>query len=199
MADRDMRKLEALERVLANPDGIREALSGAIAEECLGLIAEGFRRETDPYGRRWKPKQKPDGRKTLSGPTSRLKNGWHIKRQAADQIVIAPSVDYAAAHQDPLPRARASSSETLRRRARGIDTGRATSFAGADFNGPMQLKRPRRMMVPDEVMGLPPKWERALNEAATDALAQILGGDGRRVSGLRKRLRIDALVGFKVG
>ena len=75
--------------------------SRAMAEEMLQLTFERFRRETDPYGKRWKPKQRKDGRKTLSGKTSRLKNGWHIARCDGGGWMIAPSVDYAAPHQKP--------------------------------------------------------------------------------------------------
>lgn len=55
------------------------------------------------------------------------------------------------------------------------------------------------MMVPDEQRGLPPKWEKQLNETATEAFAAIFGGDGRRVSGLARKLKTNRLVGFKVG
>lgn len=201
MADRNMKSLEALQKVLANPDGIRDLVSSSLAEECINLVKDGFRTETDPYGRKWAPKQKPDGRKTLSGKTSRLKNLWHRKRVSRDEIVIAPGVDYAVYHQDPLPKERLTAEESQQR---SLDRGftqeqiaRSRAF-DTSFIGPAQPKRPRRMMVPDELLGLPSDWERSLNETANEALATIIGGDGRRVSALRKRLDIDAIVGFKV-
>lgn len=202
MAERNMKAIEDLKRKLSKPEAIMDLVATSLAEESLGLIKDGHRTETDPYGQKWAPKKRPDGRKVLSGKTSRLKTGWHIKRVTRDGILIAPSVDYAVYHQDPLPRRRLTSEES---RQRSLDRGftreqidRSRSF-DESFVGPAQLTRQRRMMVPDELLGLPPKWEEALNETANDALATIIGGDGRRVAGLRKRLGISSIVGFKVG
>ena len=163
-----LKSLEALRKVLERPEDIRLLVATSLAEECLSLVSTTFRTETDPYGDKWAPKKRPDGRKVLSGRTSRLKNGWHRKHVDANEVVIAPAVAYAAPHQNPQ---------------RGA-------------NG--QLKRPRRMMVPDATRGLPPRWQTKLNEAATETLATIFAADGRRVSALRKVLGVDSLVGFQV-
>lgn len=167
MATRNMAALEALQKLLSQPERIKAAISKSMAEEAIGLVKDGFRSETDPYGQKWAKRQRETkssrGRKVLSGKTSRLKGGWKIKRADGSQITISPSVEYAEYHQDA------------------------------------KAPRTRRMMVPDESLGLPPKWERALNETVNHALSVIFGGDGRRLSGLRKRLGIDAFVGFKVG
>jgi len=199
------KSVDALEKILSKPDKILDLVATSLAEESLGLIKDGFRTETDPYGQKWVPKQRKDGRKTLSGETSRLKTGWKIKRQDRDEIRISPSVPYALYHQAPLPRRRITDRELAQRGARNIDIGGRRSRSRArdpftvDTIGPAQLTRPRRMMVPDETMGLPPRWEKKLNEAATDAFAAIFGGDGRRVAGVRKALDVDALVGFELG
>jgi len=105
-----------------NADKVLGVISKSLAEESIGLIKDGFRAEADPYERRWKPKQRADGRKTLSGKTSRLKGGWHVVTTTSSGFRVAPSVAYAAAHQAP----------------------------GKRENG--RLKRPRRMMVPDRVI-----------------------------------------------
>jgi phage gpG-like protein len=76
------------------------AISESGAEELLNLVADGFRSETDPYGQGWQPKKKPDGRKTLSGKTSRLKK-FAKKKVSKDGFTIGPTVDYAAPHQNP--------------------------------------------------------------------------------------------------
>ena len=168
--------LADLADLLRDPDAILRMISGSIAEEVLGLIKEGFNTETDPYGRKWAPKQAHDGRKTLSGKTSLLKNGWKVVRQTASEIAISPSVNYANHHQNPQeapPR---------------ID----------DLGPRGLLTRPRRMMVPDGEMGLPREWEDALVETATDGFAQIFKGNARAGAKLRKRV-IGPLVGFKVG
>jgi hypothetical protein len=164
-----LKSLAALAKILERPEDIRLLVASSLAEEALNLTKDTFRSETDPYGDKWAPKQRPDGRKVLSGRTSRLKNGWHRKLVSAEQVIIAPSVDYAAPHQNPQ---------------RGPSG---------------QLKRPRRMMVPSGELGLPPKWSKQLQEASNDAFAAIFGADGRRVSALRNVLGVDALVGFKVG
>jgi phage gpG-like protein len=87
------------QKIFEDGDKAMTVVSRAMAEEMLGLTLERFRVETDPYGKRWKPKQRSDGRKTLSGKTSRLKNGWHIVRCDGSGWTIAPSVAYAAYHQ----------------------------------------------------------------------------------------------------
>jgi hypothetical protein len=139
MADKNqdaMRQLEDWQKLFENGHVMVSATSAAMAEEMVTLIKEGFRKETDPYGRKWKPKQANDGRKTLSGETSRLKGGWHVKRTRQGGFTVAPSVVYAAYHQAP-------------RRGR---------------NG--RLKRPRRMMVPSGERGMPNAWNKQLREVA---------------------------------
>lgn len=196
----DPKSIEALKRMLERPDAILDLVSTSLAEESIGLIKDGFRTETDPYGQKWKPKKRPDGRKTLSGKTSRLKGGWKIVRQDRHEVRVSPSVNYAAAHQDPQPRVRLGDREALRRAARGVEVGRRRrQLFDSEFVGPAQLKRPRRMMVPDDARGLPPKWEKTLNEAATDAFAAIFGGDGRRISAIKRKLGVGSLLDFSVG
>lgn len=201
MASGNIKSMKRLAEALSSIDRIRSMVANSLADECLGLIAEGFRAERDPYGDKWKPKQRRDGRKTLSGPTNRLKTGWHRQSVSPDAIVIAPSVDYAAAHQDPQPRQRLSNDEAMQRSlSRGFSRKQVERSRQVDhsFVGPVALKRPRRMMVPDAIMGMPTKWSRALNESANETLAAVFGG-GRGVSSLRRMLKIDSFVGFKVG
>lgn len=93
------RKLERWQQLLRSSDAIVTHTSRAQAEVALTLIGEGFQDETDPYGDRWKPKQKPDGRKVLHGETSRLRTGWHIESAGKNSWQVAPSVPYAAYNQ----------------------------------------------------------------------------------------------------
>lgn len=74
-----------------------------VAEEMLNFVRERFRTATDPYGKRWKKKKRPDGRKPLHGPTGRLK-AWRVAEANARRIVIRPTVDYAVYHQSAAPR-----------------------------------------------------------------------------------------------
>lgn len=78
-----------------------EMQSAALAEVAVTLVAEGFERERDPYGRAWAKKKRPDGRKVLHGETSRLRTGWHVVSASRRGFHVAPSVDYASYHQAP--------------------------------------------------------------------------------------------------
>lgn len=78
-----------------------EMQSKALAEVSITLIAQGFNRERDPYGRKWAKKKRPDGRKVLHGETTRLRNGWHVVQARRRGFHVAPSVTYAAHHQAP--------------------------------------------------------------------------------------------------
>jgi phage gpG-like protein len=78
---------------------VLEQISRDMADETVGLVQDGFREETDPYGDRWTPKQAQDGRKTLSGKTSRLKGGWHVSARSSRGFTVSPAVNYARFHQ----------------------------------------------------------------------------------------------------
>ena len=93
------KKLKALQEALATSPDVLKVISRNCAEETLNFVKDRFREEKDPYGKRWKPKQIPDGRKVLSGKTSNLKGGWHVAKQSRRGFIIAPSVDYATFHQ----------------------------------------------------------------------------------------------------
>lgn len=144
---KDKDELYKVEQLAAAMDGlprVMNVISRAMGEEVVGLIKKGFRTETDPYGQRWEPKQIPDGRKTLSGPTSRLKGGWHVTKANKGGFTVAPSVDYAAPHQRP----------------------KRNKFG--------RLKRPRRMMVPDRRKGLPQLWADKLEKASEEMLSTTI-------------------------
>jgi hypothetical protein len=169
----DFGKLDAWNALLDNGEAFLEATSAAMAEETIELIKQGFRDETDPYKKRWKAKKRADGRKVLSGRTSRLKGGWHRQRADEGGFVVAPSVDYAAPHQSPK--------------------------TGKDG----QLKRPRRMMVPASELGLPPAWARRYERTAQSAFKGFFstssaGGGGSfvtyAIAGVKRRLNIRSLI-----
>jgi phage gpG-like protein len=87
--------------LMKNSHILIEVQSQALAEVMITLVAEGFNRERDPYGRKWAKKKKPDGRMVLHGKTSRLRNGWHVVSARRRGFHIAASVEYAAYHQAP--------------------------------------------------------------------------------------------------
>lgn len=94
-------RVEALAAQLKNTAPMIEFAGVSAAEEVVNLVKDGFRTETDPYGERWEKKKRRDGRKTLSGPTSRLKNGWHVSERSPEGFKVSPAVNYALPHQNP--------------------------------------------------------------------------------------------------
>ena len=151
----DFAPLARLVQRLDHPDSVLVSVSKVMAEETLDLIDEGFDEERDPYGKPWAPKQKPDGRKVLHGPSGRLKSGYHRTHANADGYGAAAAVEYADHHQRPRHK----------RNVRG-------QFTGGKFGG---LKRPRRMQVPDPKKGMPNEWGDRLAEAAMEALRTAYG------------------------
>lgn len=102
----DFKKVDAWAKAMGAAPDLLENMSRQMAEEATSLIADGFRQQRDPYGRKWKPKQAADGRLTLVGKTARLRNGWHVTRASRGGFGVSPSVDYAIYHQFGAPRAR---------------------------------------------------------------------------------------------
>jgi hypothetical protein len=163
----ELHRIEQLAGALDDGGAIMAIASSVLAEDAIGLIKDGFRAEKDPYGKRWANKQKSDGRKVLSGPTSMLKGGWHVEEHSKRGFLVAPSVDYAAHHQNPQRRKRSSS------RKRRKDGKRRKRADRAGFGG---LTRPRRMMVPDEKRGMPKAWADEFAEAAEETMGQVIIG-----------------------
>lgn len=102
----DFHKLKAWKQLFKTAPELMAPISKDGAEELLGFVQDGFRDQADPYGKPWPAKKIPDGRAVLVGETTRLRRGWHTERVGKKGFVIAPSVDYASAHQDPQPRAK---------------------------------------------------------------------------------------------
>jgi hypothetical protein len=141
---------------------IVEMQSQALAEVTITLIAEGFERERDPYGRAWARKKRDDGRKVLHGKTTRLRNGWHVVSARRRGFHVAPSVDYAAPHQAPR-------------------TGQGGAYSGGQL-------RPTRMMVPTPSLGIPKRWQRDLNPVAIGiAKAYFKAGARSRLNAAKAR------------
>lgn len=102
----DFKKVDSWAKAMGTAPGLLDQMSKQMAEEAIGLIADGFRGQHDPYGRKWKPKKAADGRNTLVGKTARLRNGWHVTRSSRGGFTVSPSVNYAVHHQFGAPRAR---------------------------------------------------------------------------------------------
>jgi hypothetical protein len=96
---RDRKALSDFVDQLRESPKLLEQCGHDMADETVGLVMDGFRAEADPYGTKWRRKQAQDGRKVLSGKTSRLKGGWHVSRANRRGFIVSPAVDYAKWHQ----------------------------------------------------------------------------------------------------
>lgn len=103
----DFDKLTHWQKLLRGGDVLMGEVSRRMAGTTLALIDQGFERERDPYGERWAPKKRPDGRKVLEGRTGRLRRAWHSTRVSRLGYEVFPGVDYATYHQAPRMRSRA--------------------------------------------------------------------------------------------
>lgn len=83
---------------LGSPESM-QSLTDNLAEEAIDLVVEGMQDETDPYGKRHKPKVFGDGRSVLVGRTTRLLRGWHRVRSDGRGFKITSGVGYAKYHQ----------------------------------------------------------------------------------------------------
>jgi len=97
----DFSKLVRWSAIAKSGGRVLEAASHGMGTSTLALIDEGFDKEQDPYGQRWAPKKRPDGRRVLQGPTGRLRR-WRLYRVDRHGYMAGPIVDYAAPHQMPL-------------------------------------------------------------------------------------------------
>jgi phage gpG-like protein len=185
----DFGVVEGWRKLFEDGDEALRLASRSMAEEMLQLTFERFRAENDPYGRRWKPKKRPDGRKTLSGKTSRLKNGWHIVRFGLDGWMIAPSVEYAAYHQKPGTKTVAVHPS---RRVQGRSLSDIARTLGITLTED-RTTRPRRMMVPDAERGLPREYQKAMEASAQDALSIYFDGGGSLIPKTSARFSVRDL------
>lgn len=173
--------LDAL-KSLENRQKLNDLILDSLAEDAIGLIKDGFRTQTDPYGEPWAPKKYPDGRMALSGETSRLKNGWKPSRRDSDSVTITPSVDYAHHHQSGtgIYGPRKTPIVSPNGKMLKIPTPKGAIFRRS-VNG-----SPKRLMVPTEEKGLPPEWAKTFEESAAEAIAILLRGNEAALAVLQK-------------
>lgn len=88
-------------RRASTPAGLRSVMA-AVAEEGIELVREGFDKERDPYGAKWKPLKRRSGR--ILQDTGRLKASWHRRSVTAQRAVIGSAVGYARFHQSGTDR-----------------------------------------------------------------------------------------------
>jgi len=75
----------------------------AAAKETERLIAEGFKNEKSPYGRKW-PARKDKLPHPILDKSGRLKRSWSVKAQGKRILIRTYGVDYAKYHQSGTKR-----------------------------------------------------------------------------------------------
>jgi hypothetical protein len=168
-------KIDAWKAILKSAPEIISVMSEQVAEEALALVSEGFAKQTDPYGKAWPEKKVDDGRSILVGKTTRLRRGWHKVKISEAKWSIQPSVVYAAAHQDPQPRA---------------------AWGGR--------RLPQRMMIPMKTRGMPAAWTKRIEETLGETMAAQfassatgnvnLGFFAYKIIGLKRRFSVSAII-----
>ncbi len=156
------KRLLKLGLLLENANKMQLVIAKAQAEEAIDLMKVGFRKTTDPYGDKW-PKRRgvlrKDGSrgrppkrtrgKRVMSDTGRMKSSLKVTRVTRVGWQVSVSVDYADHHQRP-------------KKGKGG-----------------KLKRERRMMVPDEDLGMPRSWRKGIGLATSDAIHAYIAGQRR--------------------
>lgn len=171
----------------------KQAILKSMAEESLDLVAEGFDKERDPYGGKWKDNVR--GGEVLRDK-GHLRKGWKRSRLTANEFTISPSVFYAAVHQHGKtihakntrrveytrrnPRGRTAKGN-FKRRKKGfggyhnvVAFVKALTFRiGKQWVSKASVKIPQRMMVPSRARGLPAQWRDKYREAFDEYMRRL--------------------------
>lgn len=161
-----LKKIAQQVKALGGPQAMLE-LNKLLAHETLDLIAEGFRNETDPYGKPWARKAIPDGRAILVGTTARLRRSWHVRSTSSTGFTVATSVNYARYHQSGTGLYGPSGQRIRPKRARAL----AFRAGGKTIVTRSVAGAPQRLMVPHK-NALPLYWAKRLRETADEYLIE---------------------------
>jgi phage gpG-like protein len=174
-------QLSKVERVLGViiSKGWLGELAQRISAAGMKLVADEFKTETDPYGRKWAPLaaerprnrrarlraiaagKKPKGQKILQD-TGRMKNSVGAVPRGHTARLVIPTW-YAAVHQGGAVFTR---EPTLREQATRSMAGRAPRLTTTTVI-------PQRMMLPEG--DLPDRWSRTFEKESNLLLAQKMG------------------------
>lgn len=196
----DFGKLKAWQKRLESlgSNEVRERLAKNLAEEAISLVQEGFRTETDPYGKQWAPKVFGDGYAVLVR-SNELRRGWHRSKVSAQGFRISPSATaakyakftlgtgvYGPSKKPITPKngtflAFKTPGYVTRAAVRGMAKGaKRKKFGGARSGSYIFVRSvkgsPPRLMVPQKKRGLPPKWHDALIDTTDEFIQHHLGG-----------------------
>jgi phage gpG-like protein len=142
------KRLDALQHLEGLPDVLGVA--------AVKLVADGFRREKDPYGNPWEGLRYRKGK--ILRRTGRMFNSTAYAASPR-RVTVAITARYSIYHQKgTAPRRRRTASLALAR----------AGLRGGDGS------IPARPMVPDD-RGLPPAWEQVLQRDTTAFLRRLSG------------------------
>lgn len=173
------RLIDDLKKVGAG--GMIEArVSQELAAASMKLIADGFRKERDPYGDAWAPLKHRNGK--ILRDTGRMAASANAQPRPGGGVVAQISTGYAKYHQ---------AGAKLRRRAR-LQATAGNRFVSAAKAAKLKKSKkgraslryirlsasegtlPRRMMVPDPRRGLGPIWSKAYQRVARKTIRELV-------------------------
>lgn len=162
----DFQALDSFAERLAAAAGSTKLISGAMAEQTIDLIRDGFTTSTDPYGRSWKPPILRAGQPLRD--TGGLQASWHTSDVTANGFRVSSGKVYAVYHQRGTGLYGPHKARIVPVRAKALAVpglGPRSSAAGS----------PKRQMVPNRGR-LPRKWREAYVEAAQEVLTELFEG-----------------------
>jgi phage gpG-like protein len=151
------RELIELAKKFNQTSKLMAGFSRSMAEETVDLVKDGFDKESDPYGKKWKATAR--GGEILSD-TGALKGGIKVKSATKSKFVITASVDYASVHQGGM---------TIRAK-----TAKGMRFKiGGKWVSVKEVTIPARPFFPDGKM--PSAWMDVFEEKAETMLKEHFG------------------------
>lgn len=107
LTGKGLTKLRKLHKKLDSIVLVKTEIARAQSKMALLLVDSGFKREQNPYGRKWRKRKretdKTRGKRILQGQTNRLRQGWRVVAIGQRGFRIQASVDYSAVHQRGRP------------------------------------------------------------------------------------------------
>lgn len=158
-----LRKLRDNLKAVGAEGLLERRVSNVMAVEAVKLIADGFRKEQDPYGEPWAPLKSRTGR--ILRRSGRMAASANAHARPGGGVIGQISVGYAIFHQRGAHHA-ARSDARMRTLWRGTRSGRfLRQRKGGELGVVYRFRRttrewdlPRRMMVPERSRGLGPIW-----------------------------------------
>jgi len=144
----------------------RKDLVANLQEEALFLVREGFKRQKDPYGKKWPGKIFDNGKPVLSGRTAALRTGWTRGKSTAREFSLRNATEYAEYHQFGTGIYGPSGQPIEPVNADML----AWQYGGRWYYAQSVDGVPPRKMVPDETGGMPDDWAEALSDMAAEWL-----------------------------